>query len=142
MRIEPDQPQRHPVTFHRQAEPPRRSEIERTGIARNLANHESQIAAAQPFFQREQCVLRAFYGNVDQPIPQGGRQAGLVGPPALPERAFILHPQPGPGTTLLRAIQRQGQSQPGTAAFPGRCKNFPVQGVNGPSRLPVRQAGG
>ena len=43
-----DEEQRHAVAFARQRQPPRSGEVERAGIARDLAQHESEVAAPQP----------------------------------------------------------------------------------------------
>ena len=67
-----------------QREPPRGGEIKRARIARHLADDKGEVAAAQPLFQREQCVFRAGGGDMDQAMAQGARQAGAIGPPAQP----------------------------------------------------------
>lgn len=80
------------MSFRSEAEPTRGSQIKRPGIARDLAHHEGQITAAQPLFQREQCVFGTFGGNVDQSVAQRSGQPGTIGPPAEPECPGILYP--------------------------------------------------
>ncbi len=138
-RTQPDQPQRHAMPLHRQTEPPRGGEIERAGIAGDLSDHESQIAATQPFFQREQRVLGRLCGNVDQPVAQRCRQARLIRPPAQPDRPSILDPQPAAIALRAAPIERQGQRQRRPAAFARRSKYLAMQGPLAQSRPPARQ---
>jgi hypothetical protein len=93
-------------------------ERQRLGIARNLADHEGEVAAAQPFLQREQRILGSVGGDVDQPMPQRARQAGAIGPPGAPECFAILHPQPH---ALVRRIgQRIGRGGAHTVKRKGK----------------------
>lgn len=80
------------MPFHGETQAARGGEIERARIARDLADHESQFAAAQAFFQGEQCILRTLRGDMDQTMAQVLRQAGTIRPPGQPERRRILHP--------------------------------------------------
>lgn len=53
------------MPFHRQAEAPRRGEIERAGRPGNFPDHEGQITAAQSFLQREQGIFGRGGGDMD-----------------------------------------------------------------------------
>ena len=122
--IEPDQPQRHPVYFRHQAEPARGGERQRFGVARQLADHKREVAAAQSFLKREQRVFGAFRGDMEQAVAQAWRQARAIGPPTQPQRRRILHPQPRALVVLPGLIQRKGQRQPRPARFARGGKQF------------------
>lgn len=108
------------MPFGRQSEPARGGEIEFARIARQLADHESQVAAAHPLFEREQRIGGPGGEDVDQsPSPILG-QAGAIGQSAQLRGAGILDPQ---YAALVRdigqfaamqvapAIVRQGERQ-------------------------------
>lgn len=99
------------MLLRHQAEPALGGERQSTGVTPNLSHHESQIAAAQPFFQREQRILRRGSGNMDQPVAQRARQAGAIGPSSLAQGRPILHPQPRPLIPCHSALICQGQGK-------------------------------
>lgn len=74
------------------AEPARGNEGERPGIARQLADDESKLAATRPFFQREQRILGRLCRDMDQAVTQGQRQAGTIRPTSQAQRGSVLHP--------------------------------------------------
>ena len=84
------------MPLHRQAEPARTGEVERPGIASDLGNDEGQVTAAQSFLNGEQRIFGAGGGNMNQPVPQIGRQTGLIRPARPAQSGLVLHPQPGP----------------------------------------------
>ena len=128
------------MLLHRQTEPPRGGEIQRLGIARDLSHHESEIAAAQPLFQREQRIFRALGGDMDQAVAQGWRQAGLIGPPTPAQRRLVLHPQPATLLPRQSGIERESERQRRAAGLSGGRKNLCMQRRAAQSRTPMRQA--
>lgn len=127
--------------FRHQTEPARRSEIQRRRIARHFADNKGQIATAQAFFKREQCVLRLVSGNMDQAVTQPFRQAGAIRPTRQADRRLVLHPQPW---ALIRriigSIARHRQCQRRAAAFVSRGKQFGVANVSAQAGPPARGA--
>ncbi|CDO36723.1 exported hypothetical protein [Novosphingobium sp. KN65.2] len=158
LRVETNQPERHAVTLGSKAETARGGEVERAGIAGHFADDESEVAAAQPFFQCEECIFCTTGGDMDEAMTQGARQAGKIGPAAAPERLAVLHPKPH--AILLRigrrpigrpgshAIERKGKGKAGPGAFVSRGENFtvgdfPGNQVGAPCiGLPDSEAGG
>lgn len=124
------------MLFGGEAEPALRGEAERLGIARDLPQYEGEVAAAQPLFEREQCILGRLGDNVDQAVAQRGRQPGTIGPPAAFERSGILHPQPGPILPGPRRIERERKRQPRPARLVRRCEDFGVAQVLGKTGPP------
>lgn len=92
VRIQPDEPQRDPMPFRRQAETAGGGETQRLGVADNFAEHTSEIAAPHPFFQREQHIFRLFGDHMDDPVPQVGGQSRAIGPSGQFDRSAVLHP--------------------------------------------------
>lgn len=72
------------MTLGGKAEPARGGEIERFGIAGDLADDEGQLAAAQAFLQREQRVFGALRRDMDQAVAQRRRQARTIRPAGEP----------------------------------------------------------
>ena len=132
-RIEPHQPQHHAVLFSGQRQPPRRGEAQRPGVPRQLADNESEIAAAQALLQREQGVLRAIRRNMDQSVAQRLWQAGAIGATGKPERRLVLHPQPG-ALVCRQLILRQSQGQRRASTLAGGRENLTVARGSGPIR--------
>lgn len=138
------------MPFGRHAEPARCGEIERAGIARHFADHEGQIATAQPFLKREQQILRRLRRNVDQPVPQGARQTRTIGAPGQPDGLFVLHPQPGSpigtvgggiGRRAAQPVEREGQRQRCAAALAPGCEHFAMQRAVSQAGAPARRIG-
>ena len=75
-------------------------------IAGDLADHAGELAAAQPFLEREQRILGLGGGDMDQPAAQLGRQPGPIGPPGEPQRGA----RPAP-TARLRSVLPSGQAR-------------------------------
>ena len=117
-----------------QAQPARRGKIERPRIARNFADHESEVATAQPLFKREQGVLHPINRDMDQAVAQGFGQTRPIGPTRQTDRRLVLHPQPGTMIdTLVRRIDGQRQRKRRTARLVGGGKDLGM--VTGPARF-------
>lgn len=115
----------------RQHQPARRGEIERLGIARNLADDKGQRAASYALLhgpERIGCIARR---DMDEVATLLGRKTVKIGPPAPPNAAGILHPQPSAilvDAILIDAIlvdmaamrPRKSQSQRLTGSIVGR----------------------
>ncbi len=145
--IEPHQPQRHAVSFRRQAEAARGGKIERTRVARDLANHAGKVAASKPFLEREQGILGRSRFHMDQPVAQIGRQAMAAGTPAALHRAPVLDPQNLPPVIRLgqgifplcgypQGIARQRQCHPGSTGIIGAGEYLAMQGLIGQAGTP------
>ena len=75
-----------------ESQPARSGEIERARVSRHFAHHRSDIAAAQPFLEREERVLRLLAGDMDQAMAKSLGQSGTVRSPAQSQRFAILYP--------------------------------------------------
>lgn len=120
------------MAFAGHGQPARGGEVERAGIALKFAQHEGKVAAAQPFFQREQRVLGFAGDNVDHPRAQAWRQAGDEWPPFGADRGRILHPQP------MRARRRAGHQRK-TESKAGGCPEAAFLGKDLLLDCPVRR---
>ncbi len=152
-RVEPYQPQGHPMPLRRQRQPARGGKIECARIARHLPDHAGEIAAPHPFLQREQRILRAVGADVNDAVAQGFGQAGTVGPPGQPHRRAILHPQYRASILRLLAcrrglrgqiVQRQRQREARSARIRAVRENLAMArpGQRLPRLPPVRAGGG
>ena len=77
----------------RETQAARGGEGQRARIARDLAYHTGQIAAAQPLLQRDQRTFGRVRRDMEQAVTHIGRQSLNAGPPAQPHRRSVLHPQ-------------------------------------------------
>ncbi len=138
------------MPFRSKAETARSGKGKRSWIARNLADNENQIAAAQPFLDREQGIFRALRRDMDQPATQALRQAGTIRPPCAPQGIAVLHPEPGPfirrigeriGSKRAHPVHRQGKRQRRAGAFMRGGKNLAMRNfAAGNARPPLCRA--
>ncbi|ANY20572.1 hypothetical protein A6F68_02068 [Tsuneonella dongtanensis] len=97
------------MLFGGQRQSPRGGEIERPGIARQLADDRCHLAAAQALLEREERILGFLADDVDEAVAEHLRQARPIGAPAEPQRIAILHPQQNAAVVSLcrlRPIRR------------------------------------
>lgn len=134
------------MLLRRQAEAARSGEIKRAGIAGQFADNESEIAAAQAFFQRKQGILGRGSGHVDQAMVQVCRKAGKVGSPRQTQRSLVLHPEKralighGASRLLAKEIASKRKRHPRSASVASRREQFGVKAIQRHSRMPARRS--
>ena len=144
-RVEPDEPQRHAMFLGHEAEAARSHEVERAGIAGDLTENESEVAAAHAFLERKKCVLGRLRGDMDYPAAQRFGQSGPIGPSAQPDGCGILDPQHAAFVRQPRThpVERQRERRCRTPGFPARSEDFAVTrelSALGEPRSPARDA--
>lgn len=132
----------------RQAEATRGCEIERTGIAADFPDHAGKVAAAQPLFQREQCILGSRRLDMDEPLGKVGGEAVAIGAPTPLDCIFVLYPKNLPAIfgfgqrSFAVAADTQGiagerQCQPCPAGIAAACENLAMQRLIGQAGTPA-----
>lgn len=81
------------MAFRRETEAARGGKGQRLRVACNLTNDAGEIAALEPFLQREQRVLGRVGCDMDHAVSEIGRQAAQERPSTQSDGLAILHPQ-------------------------------------------------
>lgn len=137
------------MLFGNQAQAARGREIQRPCIARDFSQHEGEIAATQPFFEREERIFRRARLDMHEAVSQPSREAGVVWPATKAHGRAVLHPENHPAILPLRqrsglgsaqSVESHGQRQRRPAPFVARGENLVVE-RRGKTRAPPRIVG-
>ena len=137
------------MLFGNQAQAARGREIQRPCIACDFSQHESEITATQPFFEREERIFRRARLDMHEAVSQPSREAGMVWPATKTHGRAVLHPENHPAILPLRqrsglgsaqSVESHRQRQRRPAPFVARSENLVVE-RRGKTRAPPRIVG-